>query len=110
RLFAVITGNNKFGNHRIESARNRFAFFNAGVNAYTWAAWQPHLGNRAGSWHKVLAGVFSGDTEFKGMTLNSWIVIAQGLTASYAELFTDQINTGDFFSNRMFDLQASIDL
>src|SRR5690554_5222433 len=81
------------------------------IYAYTWPPWHMPVGDtpRAGN---ELERVFSIDATFDGMAVECDIALTQRelLACGNADLLLNEVDAGDHFRHRMFDLDTGVHL
>ena len=83
-----------------------------GVEADAVACRSLPFGDQAGAGAKAVLRRLGGDAAFDGMAGKGYIGLLkrQRLAAGDAQLLRDQIDAGDHFSDRVFDLDARVHL
>lgn len=67
-------------------------------------------GDGAGGGQEAAARVLAVDTELEGVTAQLGVVVAELLAVGDAEHLTDQVDARDLFGDRVFHLEAGVDL
>ncbi|VVN48501.1 hypothetical protein PS639_06045 [Pseudomonas fluorescens] len=113
RLFTVLAPGNQLAEHRIVEGRNLVAFFHATVHptARTGRGFAIQL-QASGGRQEVVGRVFGVQAHFNCMTEQRHLILGhrQRFTARHANLPGHQVEAGDGFGDRVFDLQAGVHL
>ena len=109
-LFAGGAGDDEFGEEGVPGGADDGAGFDAGVEADAGAGGRGEEGDGSGCGQEAAAGVFAVDAELEGVAAHGGVVVAEFFAVGDAEHFADQVDAGDFFGDRVFDLEAGVDL
>ncbi len=105
------SGDDEFGEHRIELAADHTAGFDTGIDAHPRTRRGDERGDRARCGQEPTAGVFAVDPELERMPARFGIFgDRQFFTVGDPELLQHQIDAGGFLGDGVFDLQAGVDL
>ena len=111
RLVAGGAGDDQLGQHRVELAADDRAGLDAGVQAHARAGRRVELGDRARGGQEAAAGVLAVDAELEGVTARRRVLgDVEGLAVGDAELLAHQVDARGLLGDRVFDLQAGVDL
>ncbi|CAM5610442.1 hypothetical protein SNARM312S_06594 [Streptomyces narbonensis] len=83
---------------------------NAGVEADAGAGGGVEEGDGAGGGQEAAAGVLAVDAELEGVAADGGVAVAELFAVGDAEHLADQVDAGDLFGDRVFDLEAGVDL
>ena len=110
-LLAVLTGDDQFGEHRIELPADDVALLHAGVDAHAGARGLLVDGDRAGRGEEVSAGVFAVDPELDRVSARCGVFGELELLAvGDAELLADEVDARRLLGDGVLDLQTGVDL
>ena len=100
--------NGDFCNERVEVGSDFFTGTDEGIDTDPGAAGPLNCAQTTSCGHEFLSGILTGDSHFDRMTASRGD-LAKWKTLSNSDLFANQIDSGDLFRNRVFDLQARVD-
>src|SRR5690606_38621518 len=99
----------QLADHRVIVRRHLVAGIDVGIHTYARTTRRIEAGDQARAGQEGFS-VFSVDAAFDGMTIEHHIALLdrQLLPGSDTQLLADQIDTGDHFGDRVFDLHAGV--
>ena len=110
----ILTGfamDDQFRDHGIVMGRNGVSGMGMGIDAYAEATGQVHGLDFTGTRLEVAIGILGVDSAFDRSPTGFDIGLFEGkfLVGSDEDLRLDEIDTGDHFGDRMFDLDPRVD-
>ena len=103
----------QLGQHRVVKRRNRIPFGHTAIDADGAAGGRPAQDVQpAGGGQKALVRVFGVQARLDGMTMKRNVGLCQwqGFASGHAQLPFHQVQPGNHFRDRVFDLQAGVHL
>ncbi|CAB4590029.1 unannotated protein [freshwater metagenome] len=109
-VLAVGPGDDEFGEQRVERSRDNVTCNNPGINSDTRTAGKAKGFDWPGGGAEVRPGIFTVNSELNRVAGDHRVRIIDESALRNSELFTNQVEAGDFFRHGVFNLKASIDL
>src|SRR5690606_8961332 len=109
-LLAVASVGDDLGDHGVEVGGDGVAFGDAGVDADAGAGGQVEAGDAAGGGREVAVGVLGVEPGLHGVAALGGRAAFEPVAAGHVQLGLDQVEAGGGLGDRVFDLQAGVDL
>lgn len=108
--FAGLAFDDEFGDHGVVVGGDGESGVGVGVDADASEPRGVPSVDFAGTGGEVLVGVLGGDAGFDGVSLELDVVLGEGegFTGGDADLPLDDVESGDFFRNGVFDLDSGV--
>src|SRR5207249_3441881 len=108
---AIFAGRDEFGDQGVVCGRDRVTGVNMAVHAHATSAGLVIHFDSTGTGAEVIEGIFGVDAALDGMAFEGEVVLRklERLAHRDENLLFDKVHAGDFFGDRVLDLNALVD-